>query len=114
VAHYTDKRRLGVDGGPTSDVALGAIVVLGPEPEDPAVPCTVEELQGRRAFVALYLQVFRMERRGRDRQEAELDRVAHLAASVPLLLLRHRRAYDALPVVLDALDAALAGVGLPA
>ena len=114
MAHYTDKRRLGVDGEPSSDLSLGAIVVLGPEPEDPAVRCTVEELRGRRAFVALYLQVFRMERRGRDRQEAELDRVSHLAEAVPLLLLRHRRDYTALPAVLASLDEALAAVGLPA
>lgn len=112
VAPHTDKRRLGVDGEPSTDLPLGAIVVLGPEPDDPDVQCTVERLRGRRAFVTLYLQVFRMERTGRERQEADLDRLTHLVRTVPLFLLRHRRDYDALPSVLATLDAALDEVGL--
>jgi hypothetical protein len=114
VAHYTDKRRLPVEQEPPPTLSLGAIVVLGrrPAPDEPV--CRVGRIGGRDAYMLVYQQVFRMERAGRARQRAEMDRIATLVESVPVLLIEHRRDYDVLPEVLAVLDEALVGVGYPA
>jgi hypothetical protein len=114
VAQYTDKRRLPVDQAAPTTLPLGAIVVLGrrPGPDEPV--WRQRRLSGGDAYMVVYQQVFRMERSGRERQRAEMERIAHLVESVPVLLIEHRRDYAALPEVLEHLDRALVDLGLPA
>ena len=82
-----------------------------PAPDEPA--CRVGRIVGRDAYIVVYQQVFRMERAGRALQRTEMERIAALVESVPVLLIEHRRDYDVLPEVLSVLDEALVGVGFP-
>jgi hypothetical protein len=70
----------------------------------------VRRLIGRHAFALVYQQVFRMERAGRARQQADMDRIAELLEAVPVLLVQHRRDYAALPEVLTTLTEAVSAV----
>jgi hypothetical protein len=113
VAAYNDKRRWAVDP-PTrpADVPLGALLVLGSSPErDDEPTCQLGRVLGRDAFLVVYQQAFRVGRSGRDRQQTELDWFADLAQAVPVLLVEHRRSYEALPAVIDEIHAALGRLG---
>jgi hypothetical protein len=112
VADFHDKRRLPVAGDEPDPMPLGAVIALGYEPEPAAPDCLLEPLEGRDAFMVLYRQAFREERAGRAVQEADLDRFSRLAAAVPVLLMEHRRSYDALPHVLDTIERMLDQLGV--
>jgi hypothetical protein len=105
VAEYTAKRRweAPVGAGPDDRFPLRAIAVLGqpPGPDQPSV--RVGPLRGTDAFVALHEQAFRLERATRATRAAELDRFVALATRVPVLLVEHRRDYQLLPEVTDAI-----------
>ena len=114
VADFTDKRRLPVDEDEPGPVPLGAVIVLGYPSEPDAPDCLLERLEGPNAFMVLYRQAFRLERAGRSVHEADLDRFTRLAAAVPVLLMEHRRTYDALANVLDTIERVLDDVGITA
>jgi hypothetical protein len=114
VAHFTDKRRLPVDGDEPAPLPLGAVIVLGYPPEPEAPDCLLERLEGPNAFMVLYRQAFRLERAGRSVHEADLDRFTRLAAAVPVLLMEHRRSFGALRNVLDTIERVLDDVGIAA
>jgi hypothetical protein len=76
-----------------------------PEPPDDVL---VGRLRGPDAFIAVYHQAFRLERAGRDRQQADLDRFIALTSAVPVLMLEHRRRWELLPQVVDAVTEAVA------
>ena len=111
VAEYTSKRRwtapIGAD--PDDRFPLRALVALGGQPEPGQPPVRVGRLRGTDAFMVLYQQAFRLERSGRDRQTADLDRFIELASHVPVLLAEHRRDYALLPQVTDAILGAVDG-----
>jgi hypothetical protein len=113
VAHYTDKRRLPVDQAAPEPLPLGAIVVLGRRPEPEAPVCRIGRIGGSDAYMVVYQQVFRMERAGQRRQRAEMERIADLVETVPVLLVEHRRDYGVLDEVLSVIDEALVEVGYP-
>lgn len=114
VADFTAKRRLPVEATEPAPVPLGAVLALGYAPEPGAPDCALELIEGRDAFMVLYRQAFRVERAGRAVQEADLDRFVRLAEAVPVLLMEHRRTYDALPNVLDTIERVLDQMGVTA
>jgi hypothetical protein len=111
VAHYTDKRRLAVEGEALPALPLGAIVALGRPPRPDQPPCAIGRIRGGDAFISVFQQIFRVDRAGRALQQSELQRVSDLVEAVPVLLIQHRRDYALLPEVLATIDDALADVG---
>ena len=100
VAHFSDKRRLPLGEADQRPVPLIAIIALGRRPGDDEPICQLGPLPGVEAFMRVFQQAFRLERTGRERQQADLDRFARLTEQVPVLGLEHRRSYDVLPEVL--------------
>ncbi len=100
VSETNAKRRV-VAGtlAPGPAVPLRAIVLLG----DPAEEVSVRPVPARDAMMALYPQAFRVERSGRERQVAELDRFTRLVTSTALLRAGYPRDYTALPAVRAAI-----------
>jgi hypothetical protein len=97
----------------TAAVPLRALVVLSETWLEYGTECVVVRMTPREAYMAVYPQAFRMERSGRDRQVAELDRFSRLVSSTTVLRLDYHRAYDQIPAVRAALLAALDALGTP-
>jgi hypothetical protein len=88
-------------------VPLRAIVVLGDPTAERCDTVLVRHLSAREGLMAAFGDVFRMERSGRERQVAELDRFARLATSSTLLRVEYPRDYASLPSVRAAILGAL-------
>lgn len=84
------------DGAPSESEPLAALIVLDCE-ADAAVDYAIEPVPAREAMMMIFGQVFRMERSGGQRAVDEFDQLAQLVTSVPVLRLRFRRDYTALP-----------------
>jgi hypothetical protein len=118
VAGSSDKQRLTprTVAVPPLPRPLLAVVQLTDATADTGPAVDLTRLARRQGFMAIFQQAFRMERSGRERQLAELDRFARLAESTTIFGLRFPRDYERLAEVrsriLLALDD-LAGTSRP-
>jgi hypothetical protein len=109
---YSDKRRWAVapDGPAEATLPLRAIVILGDPPPANGPACLVSEVRGADAFALLYRQGFRIARSDRESQQADLARFTHLARTVPMLQLEHRREFAAMAEVQAGIRDALSAI----
>jgi hypothetical protein len=105
---YSDKRRWASRPPADTTLPLRAIVILGDPPPERGPSCRVTLVRGADAFAVLYRQGFRTARSNRTAQQADLLRFTHLARTIPMLYLEHRREYAAIPQVLSGIGDALA------
>lgn len=105
VADNSEKRRLVTGNLSETDdpLPLVAILILSGDPPKARVPLTLSRLPRREGFLALFEQAFRVERQGRKRQLAELDRFTRLVESTTLMRLAYHQEYGSLAQVRDGI-----------
>jgi hypothetical protein len=113
VADYTAKRRWEGSAGPVpaAGLPLAAVVAPGNEPEAGQPDVRIGRIRGADALTVVAEQAFGLDRRGRARLEADLDRWSRLVERVPVHLVEYRRRFELLPQALDAIQAAVGPPG---
>ena len=110
VAHTTEKRRIGLSEGAARAVAgpvplIALYVLAAPEDNASGAQLSIRRATPRDALVTLLRGSFQLHLDDPERSREQLDRIAALADTVPVSVLRYPRELSRLPEVIEAIRA---------